>query len=250
MFHKKSRRLQRQASFSGVASKLMDATSEKSRKLSRQINKMARVQEEKELQEKREQEEAAQEEKKKKEEGFARSIITRKLSIFGSYRKMSFSTRKPIIIVEVSNHPPPHPNRRRSPQSTPFLQTSLFLDRFCREFWLSITSCKSGKKIIVFLMVWSYLLFLFVIIVLWMHTHMCFHFRGRKYSKKMLKIRKNKLTGVNAVVWTKYGGCTHWVRGWNRLSSERNSYFEGGLLWDGAESVNERSLSRCYLDVD
>ncbi|CAH3184498.1 unnamed protein product, partial [Porites evermanni] len=90
MFHKKSRRLQRQASFSGVASKLMDATSEKSRKLSRQINKMARVQEEKELQEKREQEEAAQEEKKKKEEGFARSIITRKLSIFGSYRRMSF----------------------------------------------------------------------------------------------------------------------------------------------------------------
>ena len=107
MFHKKSRRLQRQASFSGVASKLMDATSEKSRKLSRQINKMARVQEEKELQEKREQEEAAQEEKKKKEEGFARSIITRKLSIFGSYRRTSFSTRKPVIIVEVSNHPPP-----------------------------------------------------------------------------------------------------------------------------------------------
>lgn len=67
---------------------------------------MARVQEEKELQEKREQEEAAQEEKKKKEEGFARSIITRKLSIFGSYRRMSFSTRKPVIIVEVSNHPP------------------------------------------------------------------------------------------------------------------------------------------------
>ena len=109
MFHKKSRRLQRQASFSGVASKLMDATSEKSRKLSRQINKMARVQEEKELQEKREQEEAAQEEKKKKEEGFARSIITRKLSIFGSYRRMSFSTRKPVIIVEVSNPPPPIP---------------------------------------------------------------------------------------------------------------------------------------------
>ena len=104
MFHKKSRRLQRQASFSGVASKLMDATSEKSRKLSRQINKMARVQEEKELQERREQEEAAQQEKKKKEEGFARSIITRKLSIFGSYRRMSFSTRKPVIIVEVSNH--------------------------------------------------------------------------------------------------------------------------------------------------
>ena len=115
MFHKKSRRLQRQASFSGVASKLMDATSEKSRKLSRQINKMARVQEEKELQEKREQEEAAQEEKKKKEEGFARSIITRKLSIFGSYRRMSFSTRKPVIIVEVSNHPPfPLPAQTRA----------------------------------------------------------------------------------------------------------------------------------------
>ena len=134
MFHKKSRRLQRQASFSGVASKLMDATSEKSRKLSRQINKMARVQEEKELQEKREQEEAAQEEKKKKEEGFARSIITRKLSIFGSYRRMSFSTQKPVIIVEVSNHPPPpSPLPKPAPQSTiltPFLQTSLFLERF------------------------------------------------------------------------------------------------------------------------
>lgn len=134
MFHKKSRRLQRQASFSGVASKLMDATSEKSRKLSRQINKMARVQEEKELQEKREQEEAAQEEKKKKEEGFARSIITRKLSIFGSYRKMSFSTRKPVIIVEVSNPPPPpSPQPKPAPQFTiltPFLQTSLFFERF------------------------------------------------------------------------------------------------------------------------
>lgn len=114
MFHKKSRRLQRQASFSGVASKLMDATSEKSRKLSRQINKMARVQEEKELQERREQEEAAQQEKKKKEEGFARSIITRKLSIFGSYRRMSFSTRKPVIIVEVSNHPPFPPAQTRA----------------------------------------------------------------------------------------------------------------------------------------
>ena len=114
MFHKKSRRLQRQASFSGVASKLMDATSEKSRKLSRQINKMARVQEEKDLQERREQEEAAQQEKKKKEEGFARSIITRKLSIFGSYRRMSFSTRKPVIIVEVSNHPPFPPTQTRA----------------------------------------------------------------------------------------------------------------------------------------
>ena len=155
MFHKKSRRLQRQASFSGVASKLMDATSEKSRKLSRQINKMARVQEEKELQEKREQEEAAQEEKKKKEEGFARSIITRKLSIFGSYRRMSFSTRKPVIIVEVSNHPP-SPSPKPAPQSTiltPFLQTSLFLDRFSHEFCLSNTPYKSGKKIIVFLTV-------------------------------------------------------------------------------------------------
>ena len=101
MFSKKSRRLQRQASFSGIAGKLMDAKSENSRKLSRQINKMARAQEEQELQKLREKEEAAQEEKKKKEEGFARSVITRKLSIFGSYRKMSFSY-KPIIAAEVS----------------------------------------------------------------------------------------------------------------------------------------------------
>ena len=79
----------------------MDAKSESSRKLSRQINKMARAQEEQELQKLREKEEAAQEEKKKKEEGFARSVITRKLSVFGSYRKMSFSC-KPIIAAEVS----------------------------------------------------------------------------------------------------------------------------------------------------
>jgi len=98
MFSKKSRRL-RQASTSGIAGKLMDAKSESSRKLSRQINKMARAQEEQELQKLREKEEAAQEEKKKKEEGFARSVITRKLSIFGSYRKMSFSC-KPIIAAE------------------------------------------------------------------------------------------------------------------------------------------------------
>ena len=127
MFHKKSRRLLRQASFSGVASKLMDATSEKSRKLSRQINKMARVQEEKELQEKREQEEAAQEEKKKKEEGFARSIITRKLSIFGSYRRMSFSTRKPVIIVEVSNHSPFPPAQTRAAIHN---LNAVFIDQF------------------------------------------------------------------------------------------------------------------------
>ncbi|PFX22666.1 uncharacterized protein LOC111333964 [Stylophora pistillata] len=87
----KTRRLQRQASFSGVASKLMDAKSETSRKLSRQINRMARAQEEKERQKLREREEAAQVEKKKKEEEFDRSTITRKLSIFGSYRRMSFN---------------------------------------------------------------------------------------------------------------------------------------------------------------
>ena len=62
---------------------------------------MARVQEEEELQHMREKEEAAEEEKKKKEEGFARSVIIRKLSIFGSYRRMSFSC-KPITAEEVS----------------------------------------------------------------------------------------------------------------------------------------------------
>ena len=96
----KSRRIQRQASFSGIASKLLDAKSEKSRKLSRQINKMARVQEEEEIQKMKEKEEAAQEEKKKKEEGFARSVLHRKLTIFGSYRRMSFSC-KPIVAEEV-----------------------------------------------------------------------------------------------------------------------------------------------------
>lgn len=213
MFHKKSRRLQRQASFSGVASKLMDATSEKSRKLSRQINKMARVQEEKELQEKREQEEAAQEEKKKKEEGFARSIITRKLSIFGSYRRMSFSTRKPVIIVEVSNHPPspppplPLPPPKPAPQPTiltSFLQTSLLLERFSPR----ILTFKS-----VFLVVDS-IYFFFWSLSYYGCTHICpSSFRGRKYFKKMLQIRKNKLTGKNAVAWTKYGSCTHGVTG-------------------------------------
>ena len=92
---------------------------------------MARVQEEKELQEKREQEEAAQKEKKKKEEGFARSIITRKLSIFGSYRRMSFSTRKPIIIVEVSNHPPPPPPYPYPPKPAPQSTiNAVFTDQF------------------------------------------------------------------------------------------------------------------------
>lgn len=89
--HNKPRRLRRQASFSGVASKLMDAKSESSRKLSRQINKMARAQEEKERQKMREKEVAEEEEKKKKEEEFDRSVITRKLSVFGSYRRMSFA---------------------------------------------------------------------------------------------------------------------------------------------------------------
>ena len=62
---------------------------------------MARVQEEEEIQKLKEKEEAAQEEKKKKEEGFARSVLHRKLTIFGSYRRMSFSC-KPIIAEEVS----------------------------------------------------------------------------------------------------------------------------------------------------
>ncbi|KAL9973481.1 hypothetical protein ACROYT_G019947 [Oculina patagonica] len=99
--HNKPRRLQRQASFSGVASKLMDAKSESSRKLSRQINKMARVQEEKERQKMREKEVAAEEEKKKKEEEFDRSVITRKLSVFGSYRRMSFAQMR--LSEEVSH---------------------------------------------------------------------------------------------------------------------------------------------------
>ena len=90
MFKKSSRRMQRQVSFSGIASKLMDATSERSRKLSRKINRMARAQEEEELQRLREEEEVAQKAKKKKEEDFASSLMQRKLSIFGSYRQVSF----------------------------------------------------------------------------------------------------------------------------------------------------------------
>ena len=41
-----------------------------------------------------------------------------------------------------------------------------------------------------FLMSWQHLFFLFVIIVLWIHTHTvrCFHFRGKKYCEMMLKI--------------------------------------------------------------
>ena len=79
----------------------MDAKSESSRKLSRQINRMARVQEEKERQQIREKEVAAEEEKKKKEEEFDRSVITRKLSIFGSYRGMSIKKEK--LSKEVSH---------------------------------------------------------------------------------------------------------------------------------------------------
>lgn len=100
--NKTPRRLQRQASFSGVASKLLDAKSGPSRKLSREINKMARVQEEKERQQMREKEVAEEKEKKKKEEEFDRSVITRKLSIFGSYRRMSFRI-KDTMSEEVSN---------------------------------------------------------------------------------------------------------------------------------------------------
>jgi len=80
----------------------MDAKSESSRKLSREINKMARVQEEKERQQMREKEVAKEKEKKKKEEEFDRSVITRKLSIFGSYRRMSFRI-KDTMSEEVSN---------------------------------------------------------------------------------------------------------------------------------------------------
>ena len=219
MFHKKSRRLQRQVSFSGVASKLMDATSEKSRKLSRQINKMARVQEEKELQEKREQEEAALEEKKKKEEGFARSIISRKLSIFGSYRRMSFSTRKPIIIVEVSNPSSPTQIRAAVHNQRRFYRPVCFWVDFAANFDFQIRPSNQERKLysishglIVFTCTFCH------------HRTMDAHtyvlpFSRKKVIQKMLKIRKNKLTGVNAVVWTKYGSCTHRVTDWNRLSS-------------------------------
>ena len=93
---KTPRRLQRQVSFSGVASKLMDAKSESSRRLSREINKMARVQEEKERQQIREKEVAEEKEKKKKEEEFDRSVITRRLSIFGSYRRTSFAIKDTV----------------------------------------------------------------------------------------------------------------------------------------------------------
>ena len=99
---KTPRRMQRQVSFSGIASRLMDAKSESSRKLSREINKMARVQEEKERQQMREKEVAEEKEKKKKEEEFDRSAITRRLSIFGSYRRVSFCI-KDTTSEEVSN---------------------------------------------------------------------------------------------------------------------------------------------------
>ena len=104
---KTPRRLQRQVSFSGVASKLMDAKSESSRRLSREINKMARVQEEKERQKMREKEVAEEKEKKKKEEEFDRSVITRRLSIFGSYRRVSFAI-KDTVSEEVSKGRPAH----------------------------------------------------------------------------------------------------------------------------------------------
>ena len=85
----------------------MDAKSESSRRLSREINKMARVQEEKERQQMREKEVAEEKEKKKKEEEFDRSVITRRLSIFGSYRRTSFAV-KDTMSEEVSNGRPAH----------------------------------------------------------------------------------------------------------------------------------------------
>ena len=210
MFHKKSRRLQRQASFSGVASKLMDATSEKSRKLSRQINKMARVQEEKELQEKREQEEAAQEEKKKKEEGFARSIITRKLSIFGSYRRMSFSTRKPVIIVEVSNHPPPPPFPPAQTSAAIHNVNAVFTDQFVfREIFSANFDfqIRVSHGLIVFTFSFGHYRTMDA------HTYALPVFAGESTRKRCYKYVKKKLTGKNAVAWTKYGSCTHRVTG-------------------------------------
>lgn len=68
----------------------MDATSETSRKLSRQIHRLTRAQEEQELQRLREKEEEAQNAKKRKKDNFASSLIQRKLSIFASYRRVSF----------------------------------------------------------------------------------------------------------------------------------------------------------------
>ncbi|KAK2567915.1 hypothetical protein P5673_007806 [Acropora cervicornis] len=90
MFKTTSRRMQRQASFSEIAGKLMDATSETSRKLSRQIHRLTRAQEEQELQRLREEEEVAQNAKKRKKDNFASCLIQRKLSIFASYRRVSF----------------------------------------------------------------------------------------------------------------------------------------------------------------
>ncbi|XP_015774763.1 PREDICTED: uncharacterized protein LOC107352955 isoform X2 [Acropora digitifera] len=90
MFKTTSRRMQRQASFSEIAGKLMDATSETSRKLSRQIHRLTRAQEEQELQRLREKEEEAQNAKKRKKDNFASCLIQRKLSIFASYRRVSF----------------------------------------------------------------------------------------------------------------------------------------------------------------
>ncbi|XP_074620550.1 uncharacterized protein LOC141879247 isoform X3 [Acropora palmata] len=101
MFKTTSRRMQRQASFSEIAGKLMDATSETSRKLSRQIHRLTRAQEEQELQRLREEEEVAQNAKKRKKDNFASCLIQRKLSIFASYRRVSFprdtlSEKEPI----------------------------------------------------------------------------------------------------------------------------------------------------------
>ncbi|XP_067040095.1 cyclic nucleotide-binding domain-containing protein 2-like isoform X2 [Acropora muricata] len=101
MFKTTSRRMQRQASFSEIAGKLMDATSETSRKLSRQIHRLTRAQEEQELQRLREEEEVAQNAKKRKKDNFASSLIQRQLSIFASYRRVSFprdtlSQKEPI----------------------------------------------------------------------------------------------------------------------------------------------------------
>ena len=117
----------------------MDAKSESSRRLSREINKMARAQEEKERQQMREKEVAEEKEKKKKEEEFDRSVITRRLSIFGSYRRTSFAI-KDTMSEEVSNGRPaqnfPWPLPRRSqglsPFHPPFSPLSL---REGREMW-------------------------------------------------------------------------------------------------------------------
>ena len=88
--------------------------------------------------------------------------------------------------------------------TTVFSQTSLFLDRFSREFWISSKAYKSvikkpetrKKSISDF-----FISFFLVIIALWMRTNTerCFHNRCKKCSKMMLKITWSVKTPLHRV---------------------------------------------------